>query len=674
MRKAIFLSLLLGSAGTVFCQLEPADSIFFQIEPQELNAIVVIENNAQFNEKSSIVRSSSNLDQVLEQNIHLKMIKRGGYAFDPVIHGMSSGQRSVTIDGMRIFGACTDRMDPVTSYVSTNNLSTAEVNFGTSSNKYGSNLNAGLNLETSKATFSDSLTLNGSLTQSYGSAAQQFGSGLRLNLSNKRWALKTTGTRRKADSYRAGGGEIIDFTQYNKENASANLRFKASNSIILEAQYIYDKATDVGYAALPMDVSLAESNIAQLSAHIYDLFSRIEKLTVSGYANRIVHVMDDTKRPPETIAMHMDMPGWSNTQGAFMNFDLHLSPKDMLEVRADYYHNYQFAEMIMYPQEEAPMYMVTWPGIDRQSAGIFLKHTKKINESLKVETAFRIDQTSTQITDTFGIKQLEVFNIDGTTIQQHAPISLNVGIQKSFNKKFALKVNTGYSERLPTSSEMYGYYLFNRLDGYDYIGDPAINRETSWKFSSSADYKNEKHQFNLTSSYQRINNFIYGIIDPDLWQMTIGANGAKQYTNIPFAQLVNISGFWKKNWEYNISTQVEATYTWGEKENKMPLPQLAPLSFAANINYTSKKWQALAEVQGAAAQNLVDQEFIEYPSESWLIVNIGAKRAFKLSKNKELQAELGVDNLLDNNYYQHLDWGKLPRPGVNVQGALTLVF
>ena len=56
------------------------------------------------------------------------MFRRGNYAPDIVRHGMRNGQVGITIDGMQIFGACTDRMDPITSYVEANNLNSISTN------------------------------------------------------------------------------------------------------------------------------------------------------------------------------------------------------------------------------------------------------------------------------------------------------------------------------------------------------------------------------------------------------------------------------------------------------------------------------------------------------------------------------------------------------------------
>jgi len=674
--KTWLLLVILGITEAAFCQSSQQDSsIFFQLKPEELNTVIVL--GASNSKKSNAVQNYSagaNLDKILEDNSNIQLVKRGGYAFEPIINGLSGGQTAITIDGMRIFGACTDKMDPVTSYVSANNLSSVNVNAGTSAAEHGSNLNASLNLTSSKAEFSDSLKVKGQVDLGSASAAREYNTGVRLNIGTNHWALKATGNKRKANAYRAGTGQVIPFTQYQKENLSGNFRLKAGKKSIIEAKYIYDKAFDIGYAALPMDVALAESNIAQLSANFYDLLPWISTSTVSVYANRIEHIMDDTKRPPESIAMHMDMPGETNTQGGFGSITIAPSNKDEIILKVDYYNTYQFAEMLMYPENEAVMYMVTWPGVHRKAIGFYAGHVRNFEQNWKLNTSFRIENSLTYLSDSVGIQQLQVFNLNGYTSHNHQPISIQSDLEKTWGKQWVLSLGGGYSQRLPTTSEMYGYYLFNQSDGYDYIGDPDIAMETAYNAVSSLKYTSDKNVLSTRINFQFIDNYIYGVIDPNLWQMTIGANGAKKYSNLKSAQLLNFQTSWKKSWSEHFSSLAEGRYTWGEKNSKVPLPQISPFSYRANIEYSKKNWFGLVEVVGALQQELIDTEFIEFASPAWAIVNLRVKKNIELKKQHLLSIQMGIENLLDSDYHRHLDWGKIARPGINLYGSLSYEF
>ncbi len=69
----------------------------------------------------------SSSDELIGRLGGVNMIRRGNYAYEPVIRGLSGGQINVTIDGMKMLGACTDKMDPVSSYVEPQNLESISI-------------------------------------------------------------------------------------------------------------------------------------------------------------------------------------------------------------------------------------------------------------------------------------------------------------------------------------------------------------------------------------------------------------------------------------------------------------------------------------------------------------------------------------------------------------------
>ena len=82
----------------------------------------------------------ASVDEYMEKQGKMNLIKRGNYAWEPVINNMTTERTSVTIDGMKIFCACTDKMDPVSSYVEISNLSKIYIGSGLSGgNPYASN-------------------------------------------------------------------------------------------------------------------------------------------------------------------------------------------------------------------------------------------------------------------------------------------------------------------------------------------------------------------------------------------------------------------------------------------------------------------------------------------------------------------------------------------------------
>src|SRR5690606_21224640 len=62
------------------------------------------------------VKMSVSVDECLASADESRFIKRGGYAWEQLHINMSTELSTITIDGMHVFGACTDNLDPVSPY------------------------------------------------------------------------------------------------------------------------------------------------------------------------------------------------------------------------------------------------------------------------------------------------------------------------------------------------------------------------------------------------------------------------------------------------------------------------------------------------------------------------------------------------------------------------------
>ncbi|MCP4882680.1 MAG: TonB-dependent receptor plug domain-containing protein, partial [Flavobacteriales bacterium] len=247
----------------------------------------------------------SSVDEYLEKSQKITMIKRGNYAWEPTMNNMNSDRLSVTIDGMQIFGACTDKMDPVTSYVDVSNLSAASIKSGQQGAEHGSIVGGGIDLKLQKSEFeSDGWDIGLDTGFESNGEAKVFSS--EFNFSEEKYFVNTDVIYRKSGNYSAGGNAEVLFSQYEKFNISATGGYKTSEKGAVIGSLIYDRANDVGYPALTMDVSLARAVIGSVAYEHKELTDDISRWESKLYLNSIKHVMDDTNRPD--VPIHMDMP------------------------------------------------------------------------------------------------------------------------------------------------------------------------------------------------------------------------------------------------------------------------------------------------------------------------------------------------------------------------------
>lgn len=650
---------------------EIKDSIYKRLILKE----VYIQSQVQSKHPASSFYQSSglaNTEDILSKIEGISLIRRGPIGMEPALRAFSGGQINMVIDGMKIFGACTDKMDPVTIYTEPVNLKSIDIKYAGDGMAMGSSVGGTLNLKLAEAELNSDKTLTGTVSTGYYSAATAILNTMTLEYSSEKWGVRTSGVYRKADNYRNGLGQIVAFSQYEKTNANISTKYKINEKSSIKADLLVDDGWNIGYPALPMDVGYARARIAALTYQIYTPEKLIQSLEAKAYLNSIKHAMDDTNRP--LVPIHMDMPGESNTQGAFLEAKLKKLTNHQLNIKIDNYHNRVKADMTMYPENSAAMYMLTWPENHQTVTGIYVNDRFSINKNNWIDLKVRLDVAQSKVTGEMGINQFAILGYDVSKQSTRLLKNLNAGYTKYLNSQFTLYGNVGYTERLPTSSERYGFYLYNRMDNHDYLGNPNLRNEQAFNTELNLLYTENNFSFKLNAFSTYLQNYIIGKTQDGLSVMTIGADGVRGYENIKSA---TISGM-ESNLNYFSSNKrliINNTLKWiyAHDNNKKPLPLIPPLKSITSLRFVRNSFFLQAENEFALAQTRINQEFGERKSKAYTIQNLRATYNFKIQQYK-LQFSAGAENIFDISYFEHLDWGSIARPGRNIYGMLSVKF
>ncbi|MBR6285590.1 MAG: hypothetical protein IKR18_01170, partial [Bacteroidaceae bacterium] len=512
-------------------------------EPQRLDEVVVV--SRQQGGKRSVKGQVASIDEHLRELNNVELVRRGSYAWEPTVNNMQTERLSTTIDGMKIFYACTDKMDPVTSYVESGNLQSISLNSGLDGNPQATgNIGGALDLRLRKAGF-DNAPYAATATAGYEGNGHLQAYGADGAYSTHSLYVNGGAFYRHAGNYKAGNGLRVDFSQFQKVNAFVNGGLRLSGRNIAEATLIFDRATNVGYPALNMDVAKAEAFITSLSfKHLFpsiDGSSKglLESWETKVYYNHITHIMDDTKRPD--VEIHMDMPGKSWTTGAYSLLTASTG-RHTAQLNIDGYYNRLFADMTMYPGGAAPMYMVTWPDVGTLNIGAALTDNIRLSTVSSLRFSTKLSWQHQRLNDEEGYKALGVF-FPGMKQQYHQTTGrIAASYQLSVNNS-QLTIGTGWGSRAPTVTEAYGYYLNNTFDQYDYIGNPRLRNESAIEVNAS--YKltllNSRLSVGLDANAFFFTNYIIGQFETRLSPMTVGAEGVKVYGNLDHATIANTS-------------------------------------------------------------------------------------------------------------------------------------
>ena len=603
----------------------------------------------------------------LEHLSGISLVRRGAYGEEPIIRGLGGGQINLTVDGMRMFGACTDRMDPVTSYLDATNLSGVEGITDIGASAFGSTFGGSVNMILQKPRVTKE-KLTGTAGFQFGSSSGSITTYGVLNASGKASAYRLSATHRKANNYRAGGSTEVNYSQYEKLQISTSGKWATGSYDTLTAEIILDEGWNIGFPALPMDVGTAKARIFALTFERADPWWILHSFRMKGYHNQIHHTMDDSARPD--VVMPMDMPGSSYTTGGFAEGDVHIFHEHATTMKMEYFTNTSRAEMIMYPSEGNPMYMQSAPKTTTHTVGYFLKQRVNLTGPSKLMFTFRADVVSQYLHEGPGRSQWDIMEseLDSRTVDLVSSTGIAYSAKPSGNT--LVNVQASYGERAPTNNERFGYYLFNRYDGFDYLGSPLLQKETSFNADGTFRWFWQAFEVRIAPFYKRINNYILSGVRNELSTMTPGARGVKQYTNVQFATIKGVDMTLLVQPVRSIQWINTLKYTHGTVSSGEPLPLMPPLRVSSSLDYIYQQLEFQVHVEYASAQNRVSKSIGEDNTPAFWVAGLHA--AWKQSD--ALTIGTGIDNMFDRKYHEHLDWGGIPRPGRNIYVNLNFRF
>ncbi len=595
-------------------------------------------------------------DDMMRRFEGVTLMRRANFALEPSIRGLSYGQISTTIDGMKIFHACVDRMDPATSYVEVENLDRLEVSKG-AYDLSQSSVGGSLNFVTR-----DPQSLPGWSSES--ETGFESASALRrlrgeLSWRGRHQALRVSMSLKKADSYYAGDHTLIARSGYSKQNAAVKYMIDLNDRSRLTLNYIGDFARDIGYPALLMDATRTIAHIGSIKYEWNPALSWFPKFNTRIYYNQIRHWMDDygrDVRQREVMAdMYMPMYGVATTYGAIVAATFLPGRDSFLKLTLDYYRLNSFADMKMlsiFP-DISPAYIVNIADARLDNLALIADYTIPLTERWRLRSNVRLDYARRDIYDEFGKNALSAFWSDQGSFMEQVLPSGSLALEWPADAENILTWSLAAVQRMPSHMESYSFFIYNLLDGYFYTGNPGLKPEASLQTDMGWKYRGSSLAADFSLFFNHLNNYIAG-----RWQ----SPEFKIYENFSGADLY---GF-----EWNGSYHVKAltlagslAYTRGYN-NALgePLPYIPPLATTVSFSYTGSGWWLQLRMLHNAAQNRVaDKSTREDTTPAFTRLDLRGR--YHLGEAWEIKA--GVENLLDSYYHEHLSINNLPSPGRN---------
>ncbi|MCO5055226.1 TonB-dependent copper receptor [Thermomonas sp.] len=573
-------------------------------------------------------------------------LRNGGTNGDPVLRGMFGSRLSLLTSDASMPGACPSRMDNAMSYIAPETFDTLVVVKGPQTVRWGPVGSAGTVRFTREVPRFDSMGLRaqGSLLGgSFGRNDQV----LELVAGAPKGYVRLGANRSESGDYRDGNGLRVP-SAWNKWNADLALGWTPDAETVLEVALGAGDA-QARYAARSMDG--AQFRRDSLGLRFEKAFTgRLRQVQASAYRNVADHLMDNySLRSPNPLGS-MPMPMASNvartTQGGRVAVDWAWE-KFELTAGLDTLHSVHRRRSAM---GRGAYRAQPWTQDARFSdLGVFGEATWTLGEGHRLLAGLRVDWAEATDRRAMVGKPAKPNPTFGQTRAHTLPagfVRYERGIAASGWGWYA---GLGHTRRMPDYWELFSPDLGPVGAANAFAG---VRPEKTTQIDAGLQWRGARGSAWASGYLGRIDDFILFRYMPG------GMMGPKSKATNVDARIhgLEAGGEFRPGNDWTVGGNL--AWAWGSNRDAgTALPQMTPLEVRLSAAWEKDRWSAGALLRLVAAQrraapeqgNVVGQDLGPSPGFATLAINGGYRF------NDRLQLTVGIDNLFDRAYAEHLN-------------------
>ena len=312
----------------------------------------------------------------------------------------------------------------------------------------------------------------------------------------------------------------------------------------------------------------------------------------------------------------------------------------------------------------------TWPQVSILDLGLFAQGERQVLERLTLSAGARADHIGKRASGWDQADQLL-----GTG---------NLGARLELGGGVGLRTSAGLGYRVPDPTELFG--IAARPDGYVYVGNPDLTTETGRTVEAGITWDGAVHALSVheaSISVTAFRNDLSDLITPSLVTGdSLGGRPVREYVNVAEARLTGVTTALGADISPALRLRGSATFTRGEDLGSgAPLAAVSPLTGTVALRLAPNEYAGVlqrmariggwVELEGRAAgrQSRAAMQVGELVTPGWgaLALRAGARVG-------GVSVGVGLENLLDRSYREHLDPASLLRPGRNLSVRMSRGF
>ena len=591
---------------------------------------------------------------ILNQTPAFNSIRKGGnYGFDLVFRGFKYDQLNVVMNGAQsATAACPNRMDPPTSQMAPNMMDRIEILKGPHALRFGTGFGATINFIPSKLRFSSEPDFYGRLSSGYESNGNLQRTESQFGLSGENYDVNFFASWSQGDDYNTGNDETVQ-ADFNRGSFGTNIGIKLASNQQLRLSTTYNRARDADFPALSMDLREDDTWMFNARHDIQFQGKKLQSWNTTVFGSFVDHLMNNLIKPldprmlnAETFASTYNYGGraegvWNlSNSKVYAGADLRVEGAEGTRVR----------EFLMGPMAGNTVEDNVWQDGRIIKTGIFAEY--QINGKVFDYIASgRLELNTADLND--PTQEFTQVNPE-TQITQVNP-SMSLGILKDFKNKVQTGLWLARAQRSGSLTERFINYFPVGQDPFEMLGNPHLDPEVNYQADLTFKWKlTEKSIINVDVFAAYLQDYISSVIDTTLTSRLPMSPGVRQFININEAFKTGFEVSWDQVLYAGLSHRMGVAYTYGQDlERDEPLPEIAPLDvrYAIYGSYLKDRLRPELVFRYVDEQSRTSSEFGETTTPSFNLLNV--KIGYQITSG--LYVTAGVNNLLDENYFEHLN-------------------
>jgi len=611
----------------------------------------------------------------LRRETGISLVRDAVWATSLNVRGLSEQRLIVMTDGDRIQTA-TDHSAAL-SVFDMNTIEKIEVIKGASSVLYGTGAMGGVvNFVTQRPTYTSIPQTNGNVETGFNTANNLWTNGINLQFSTNQWYLGLNGSFRTAGNIRTPGGTLPN-SQFH--DASWGLRggimYSPNQEVLVNYQHFTGWNIGLpGGRSFPATAAARYKGVDrdQLSGEyiLSDISPELKKVSFKLYTQSITRDVE-LKPADHTVTM---FPSSNNiTSGVKLSSDWKFTDSHNLILGAEGWQRNAYTSRLTIKQTSDSTSTGTGdqptPKAHMLDLGAFAHYSWKIMPGKwTLNAGLRLDYIRTSNDSAFSplyqyissgdkisyVKNLARRVTFASSVHQDIAYAAHVDVvyNPAFGQQLALSLANSY--RAASIEER---FKLIELSGPKHVGNPDLKPEKG--MFSNLNYTFSASRFRLKADVYA--NYLNDLITEKYGTYTyINASGnsttEQAYVNVNVSKALFLGAELEGKWKINdlFSLLANASYTRARDIDANDfLPQIPPMSGFASFDYQSKK-QLGASFSALWAVRQNENAADETATAGHIVYNMNVHSGNIVLNESQLQLFVGVDNILDTAYMDHL--------------------